>query len=47
MNRYHYTEADFASKEAARASLLRLLAPLKPFYSEGGARVSLGVTSTH
>ena len=47
MARYHYTEQDFATKEAAQASLMRLLGPLKPFYSEGGARVELGVTSTH
>jgi len=47
MRRYRYTTADFATKEAARASLLRLLEPLKPFYSAGGARVDLGVTSTH
>ena len=47
MKRYHYTQRDFATKEAARASLMRLLEPLKPFYSEGGARVDLGVTSTH
>ena len=26
---------------------MRLLQPLKPFYSPGGARVDLGVTSTH
>lgn len=44
---YHYTEADFASKEAAQASLMRLLFPLKPFYSEHGARLELGVTSAH
>ena len=47
MNRYHYTQADFSTKAAAQASLLRLLEPLKPFFSEGGARVDLGVTSTH
>ena len=47
MVRYHYTESDFSTKAAAQASLLRLLEPLKPFYSQGGARVELGVTSTH
>lgn len=47
MTRYHYTEKDFATKEAAQASLLRLLEPLKPLYSPGGARVELGVTSAH
>lgn len=46
-NRYHYTEADFATKQAAQASLLRLLEPLLPFYSQGGARVELGATSAH
>lgn len=47
MERYHYTAVDFATKEAAQAALMRLLAPLKPYYSKGGARVDLGVTSTH
>jgi len=47
MERYHYTIQDFATKQAAQASLLRLLEPLKPFYSAGGARLNLGVTSTH
>ena len=47
MERYHYTAADFATKAAAQAALMRLLAPLKPYYSKGGARVDLGVTSTH
>ena len=47
MKRYHYTPEDFAAKKSAQASLLRLLNPLKPFYSQGGARVDLGVTSTH
>lgn len=47
MIRYHYTQRDFADKAAAQASLLRLLEPLKPFYSQGGARVELGVTSAH
>lgn len=47
MIRYHYTQRDFAGKAAAQASLLRLLEPLKPFYSQGGARVELGATSAH
>ncbi|MCC8103352.1 MAG: DUF2264 domain-containing protein [Clostridiales bacterium] len=47
MKRYHYTEDDFATKEAAQASLMRLLVPLKEFYSEGGARLEIGVTSAH
>lgn len=47
MKRYHYTENDFATKEAAQASLMRLLAPLKTFYSEGSARLEIGVTSAH
>lgn len=47
MERYHYTTGDFSTKRAAQASLMRLLEPLKPFYSRGGARVDLGVTSTH
>lgn len=47
MERYHYSVQDFSTKEGARAALLRLLEPLKPFYSPGGARVELGVTSAH
>ena len=47
MERYHYSAQDFSTKEGARAALLRLLEPLKPFYSPGGARVELGATSTH
>ncbi|MCD7733614.1 MAG: DUF2264 domain-containing protein [Clostridiales bacterium] len=47
MKRYHYTVEDFSTKPAAQAALMRLLQPLKPFYSEGGARLELGVTSTH
>lgn len=47
MSYYHYTEKDFSSKAGAQAALLRLLEPLKPFYSQGGARVELGVTSAH
>lgn len=47
MKKYHYTIRDFATKAAAQTSLVRLLQPLKPHYSEGGARVDLGVTSTH
>lgn len=47
MKRYCYSESDFATKEGARAALLRLLGPLKPFYGEGAAGVDLGVTSAH
>ena len=47
MERDHYSAQDFSTKEGARAALLRLLEPLKPFYSPGGARVELGATSTH
>lgn len=47
MKRYHYTVEDFSTKAAAQASLMRLLQPLKPFYSESGARLELGVTSAH
>lgn len=47
MKRYHYTLEDFSTKAAAQAALLRLLRPLKPFYSPSGARLSLGVTSAH
>lgn len=47
MERYHYSAQDFSTKEGAQAALLRLLEPLKPFYSPGGARVELGVTSAH
>lgn len=47
MKRYQYTTEDFASKAAARASLLRLVEPLRPLYSEGGARINLTLTSTH
>lgn len=45
MKRYHYTEADFITKKAAQATLLRLLNPLKPFYSDGCAELELGATS--
>lgn len=47
MERYHYSAQDFSTKEGAQAALLWLLEPLKPFYSPGGARVELGVTSAH
>ena len=47
MQRYHYTEADFATKPAVQNSLMRLLRPLLPFYSESGARIDLGVTRAH
>lgn len=45
MRRYHYTAGDFSTKTAAQASLMRLLQPLSPFYSESGARLELGATS--
>ncbi len=44
---YFYHEADFAVKANAQASLLRLLQPLKPFYSDSGARLYLGQTAAH
>ncbi|MCD8105584.1 MAG: DUF2264 domain-containing protein [Lachnospiraceae bacterium] len=47
MKRYYYTEDDFATKKAAQESLLRLLKPLLPFYTEGCARLEIGVTSAH
>ncbi len=47
MKQYHYAEQDFSNKQAAQASLMRLLEPLKQFYSPSGARVDLGVTSAH
>ncbi|MCC8046622.1 MAG: DUF2264 domain-containing protein [Clostridiales bacterium] len=47
MKRYHYTENDFAAKKTAQESLLRLLKPLLPFYTEGCARLEIGVTSAH
>lgn len=47
MERKQYTVDDFTTKEASRRSLMDLLEPLKPFYSESGARVNLGVTSAH
>lgn len=47
MNCHHYTAADFSTKAAAQRSLMSLLNPLKPFYSESGARVDLGSTSAH
>lgn len=42
-----FTEADFSGKARAQQALLDILEPLKPFYSESGARLYLGVTSTH
>lgn len=47
MKRYDYTVEDFSGKAAAQAALMRLLRPLKPFYSDSGARLELGVTSAH
>ena len=38
---------DFSTKKAAEQALLDVLNPLKPFYSESGARIHVGVTSTH
>lgn len=42
-----FTEVDFSSKKAAEQALLDILNPLKPFYSESGARLYVGVTSAH
>lgn len=42
-----FSIADFCSKKAAEQALLDVLNPLKPFYSESGARIHVGVTSTH
>ena len=42
-----FSIADFSSKKAAEQALLDVLNPLKPFYSESGARLHVGVTSTH
>ncbi|MCD7822672.1 MAG: DUF2264 domain-containing protein [Oscillospiraceae bacterium] len=47
MRKYHYTEADFTTKKAAQESLLKLLNPLKPFYSDGCALLDIGATSAH
>ena len=43
MERYHYSAQDFSTKEGARAALLRLLEPLKPFYSPGVTSPSTSV----
>ena len=42
-----FSIGDFSSKKAAEQALLDVLNPLKPFYSESGARIHVGVTSTH
>ncbi len=47
MRKYYYTEADFSTKKAAQEVLLKLLDPLKPFYSDGCARLDIGATSAH
>lgn len=41
------TVQDFQSREDVEEILLQILNPLKPFYSEAGARVHVGVTSAH
>lgn len=41
------TVQDFQTREDVEKILLQILNPLKPFYSEGCARVHVGVTSTH
>lgn len=43
----HFTEADFETRKAAEQVLLDVLNPLKPYYSESGARLDIGVTSAH
>ncbi len=47
MKRYHYAEKDFMTKKAAQESLMRLLKPLFPFYTDSGARLEIGATSAH
>ena len=42
-----FTEQDFTTYHAAQQSLLAVLNPLKPFYSESGARLNIGSTSAH
>ena len=38
---------DFMTREKAVNVLMNILNPLKPFYSSGGSRLNIGVTSTH
>ena len=42
-----FTVDDFCTREGACSVLLEILNPLKPFYSESGARLYVGETSTH
>ena len=41
------TIRDFQTRKDAEQVLLQVLNPIKPFYSESGARVHVGVTSAH
>lgn len=47
MNRPVITPEDLSSKAAARKTLLSLLEPLVPYYSESGARLDIGTTAAH
>lgn len=47
MKKRIYTPEDVSSKAAAQRTVLELLSPLKPFYSESGARLDLGATAAH
>lgn len=46
-NRKKFTLEDFQTRESTQNVLFELLNPLKPFYSEGCARLYLGETSAH
>ncbi len=47
MRKYQYTASDFTTKKAAQETLLKLLNPLKPFYSDGCAHLEIGATAAH
>lgn len=45
--RRSYTIEDFSTREKAQRVLMEVLNPLKPYYSESGARLYVGETSAH